>query len=335
MRYLVVSLLCVSWIFAFVEPSAAQHKKLERVTVSYHTLVPTYSPFWIGKEKGIFEKYGLDVELAYIPSSAIALSALMSGNVQLTTMSGSAAIPAIARGAPVTIVSAFGPTRYKLVANPSINSISDLKGRIIGNSRPGGSIDFAIRRLVNKLRLTPGKDVTVFATGVQESRGRIMLIPQGKIDATLGTIIDVTDLEERGYKFNVLADLSEMGIYGSGAVICVTNAFLASKRQTVRAFLMAFSESIWIGKTRKDVTFAVLRKYLKIEKPALLEAYHKQYLVEQIPQKPYPSEASMLSDIEDLADRVPELKGRSPSDFVNTSILEELERDGWFNRIQR
>jgi hypothetical protein len=43
----------------------------------------------------------------------------------------------------------------------------------------------------------------------------------------------------------------------------------------------------------------------------------------------------MLLDIEDLSDRVPELKGKSPMNFVNTSILEELERDGWFNRIQR
>jgi hypothetical protein len=126
-----------------------------------------------------------------------------------------------------------------------------------------------------------------------------------------------------------------MGIFGSGAVICVSNSFLANRRATLRSFIMAFSEAIWMGKTRKDVVFAVLQKYLKVEKPGLLEAYFKQYLVEQIPAKPYPSEASMLADIDDLDDRVPELRGKSPAQFVNTSILEDLEHEGFFSRLQR
>ena len=241
----------------------------------------------------------------------------------------------MARGAPATIIAAFGPTRYKLVANSTIHSLQGLRGKILGNSRPGGSIDFAIKRLVNKLALVPGKDVEVLTTGVQSSRGRIMLITQKKIDATLGTIVDVTDLEERGYKFNVLADLSDMGIFGSGAVICVSNSFLANRRGTLRSFVMAFSEAIWVGKTRKDVVFTVLQKYLKVEKPALLEAYFRQYLVEQIPAKPYPNEASMLTDIDDLSDRVPEVRGKSPAQFVNTAVLQDLERDGFFTRLHR
>jgi NitT/TauT family transport system substrate-binding protein len=313
----------------------AQQRKLEPLTVSYHTLFPTYTPFWLAKEKGVFEKYGLDVQLAYIPSSTIALSALLSGNVQLTTVSSSAAIPALARGVEAIIVAAFGPLRFKLVAHPSITSLDGIKGKVIGNSRPGGSVDFAIRRLVRKLGLVAGKDVEVLTTGVQESRSRLMLISQGKVDVTLGTIEDVTDLEERGYRFNVLGDLSKMGIFGSGAVVCVSNKFLKSRQATVRAFLMAFTEAIWIGKTQKDVALAVVRKYLKVENPTLLEAYYKEYVLEQTPAKPYPNEVSMLSDIEDLSERVPELKGKSPSQFVNTSILQELEREGFFSRIQR
>ncbi|MEX0806990.1 MAG: ABC transporter substrate-binding protein [Candidatus Binatia bacterium] len=316
-------------------PVGAQQTRLETLNVSFHTLVPSYAPFWIAKDKGFFEKYGLDVRFTYIASSAIAFSALISGDVHLTTVSSAPAMAALARGAPVAIVAAFGPTRFKLVAHSSITSLQALKGKTIGNSRPGGSVDFAIQRLVRKLGLVAGKDVQVLTTGVQESRRRIMLISQGKVDATIATAVDISELEQKGYKFNVLADLTELGIYGSGAVVCVTRRFLADHRPTVRAFLMAFSEGIWMGKTQKKVAFETFRKFLKVDEPRLFEGWHKQYILEQIPAKPFPLEEAMLSDIEDLSVHQPELKGKRLSEFVDVSILKELEREGFFSRLHR
>jgi ABC-type nitrate/sulfonate/bicarbonate transport system substrate-binding protein len=311
----------------------AQQKKLDSLNASFHTLVPSYTPLWIAEDKRVFEKYGLDVRLTYIPSSAIAFSALLSGNVQLTTVSNAPAVSSAARGATVAIVAAFGPTAYKVVTHHSIPSIKALRGKVIGNSRPGGSVDFAIQRLVRALGWVPGKDVQVLATGVQESRGRIMLIAQGKVDATIATAIDVSQLEEKGHKFNIVADLTEMGIYGSGAVICVTRRFLAEHRPHVRAFLMALSEGIAMGKKHKDVAFEVFRKRLKLQEPRLFEAYHKEYLLERVSVKPFPLEEAMLSDIEDLSVQVPELRGRKPSEFLDLSVLQELDREGFFRGL--
>ena len=61
------------------------------------------------------------------------------------------------------------------------------KGKIIGSSRIGAGSDFALQRLMPKLGLIPGKDVQLLATGVSESDRRMLMMMQGKIDATLGT----------------------------------------------------------------------------------------------------------------------------------------------------
>ena len=52
-----------------------------------------------------------------------------------------------------------------------------------------------------------------------------------------------------------------------------------------------------------------------------------------IPPKPYPIEAGIQADIEDLSASIAELKGRKASDFMDTSLLKELESEGFFARL--
>jgi NitT/TauT family transport system substrate-binding protein len=308
----------------------AQQKKLEPLSISYHNINATYTPLWIAKEKNLYEKYGLDVRLTYIAATPVALSALVAGDVQLTSASNQAGISAAARGAPVVIAATFGPQYFQLIGHPSITSVEALKGKTIGNSRIGGNIDFALQRLLRNLRLLPGKDVQLVATGVVDGRQRAMLVVQGRVDATLGTPFNVAELALKGYHLNALADYT-----GSGAVMLVTRRFLVENRPKVRAFLMAFSEAISIGKKQREVAFEVIRKYLRIDDPQLLELNHRHYLLDQIPAKPYPVEEVIVHDIEDLSSQQPELKAKRPAEFLDVSVLEELEREGFFSRLYR
>ena len=109
------------------------------------------------------------------------------------------------------IIASLGHIAYKLIAHPSITTIQGLKGKIIGSSRIGAGTDFAMQRLLPKLGLTPGKDVTLLPTGISESDRRLLMMVQGKIDATLGTEDNLLQLAARGMKFNVLADVYEAG----------------------------------------------------------------------------------------------------------------------------
>ena len=95
------------------------------------------------------------------------------------------------------IIASLGHIAYKLVALPSITNVQGLKGKIIGSSRIGAGTDYALKRLLPKLGLTPGKDVQLIPTGISESDRRLVMMLQGKIDATLATEDNLLQLGAR------------------------------------------------------------------------------------------------------------------------------------------
>ena len=74
-----------------------------------------------------------------------------------------------AKGLPFAIIGTFGPSAWKLAALPSITAVEQLRGKTVGISRPGTTVEFATKRALLKLGLTPGKDVNILATGLAES----------------------------------------------------------------------------------------------------------------------------------------------------------------------
>jgi ABC-type nitrate/sulfonate/bicarbonate transport system substrate-binding protein len=315
-------------------PAQAQEKKLDSFTISFASVSGTRAPLWIANDLKLFEKYGLDGNLIYIASGVTSVNALLGGSVDIIAASGSSAVAAAARGAPLVIIASLGHIAYKLIAHPSITSIQGLKGKIIGSSRIGAGSDFALQRLLPKLGLIPGKDVTLLPTGISESDRRLLLLMQGKIDATLGTEDNLLQLAARGMKFSVLADFYDSGVYTTGSDIATSRQLLKQKPQQLKAFLMALSEGIWLGRTNKELTMRIYRKYLKIQDPKLLESMHKNYLLGSIPVKPYPKEEALQNDIEDLSRTYPDLKGKKAADFLDLSLLKSMEEEGFFKRLQ-
>ena len=334
--------IALIFLFCLIAPEPlaphvwAQESKLERLVVSYAGITGGRGPLWIAKELRLFEKHGLDARLVHITAGTTSINALIAGDVDMAITTSSATIAAAARGAPVTIIATNGSPAYKLVAHPSLTSVAQLKGKVVGSSQLGSGADFALRKLLPKLGLTPGQDVTILPTGLSESHKRILLIFQARIDATLGTFENVLQLELSGQKVSVLADLKEMGVHVSGTDISATNQFLRSYPHRAKAFLKAFSEAVWTGIYNKEIVDHVFRKYLKIENAKLLDAMHRSYFVAgNIPHKPYPQPEVIQSDLEYLSIANPALKGKNPADLTDTTLLREIESEGFFARLQR
>ncbi len=315
----------------FLAPEAYAQK--ETVTISYASVSGTRAPLWIAKDLGLYEKYGIDGNLVYIASGVTSVNALLGGSVQVIAASGSSAVAAAANGAPVVIMASLGAIAYKLIANPSITSLQALKGKVIGSSRIGAGSDYALKRLLPKLGLQPGKDVQLIPTGISESDRRIVIMLQGKIDATLATVYNILQLELQGQKVSVLADLLQEGVYTTGSDISTSRQFMKEKRRQLKAFLMAITEAVKVGRSNKELAFKVYRRHMKVEDPRLLESMYKNYLLGTIPQKPYPRAEALQNDIEDLSYTYPQLKGRRIEEFTDLSIVKELESEGFFTKL--
>ena len=319
------------FVLLFRSPAAAQ--PLETVNASYASVTGSRIPLWIAKDTGLFEKYGLNVNLVVIAAGTAAIGALASGDVEILGAPGSTTIVSAARGLPLAIIGTFGPSAWKLAANPAITSVQDLRGKTVGISRPGTTIEFATRRALQKLGFTPGKDVQILATGLAESNKRILVMLQGKIDATLVSPDNLFEAEQKNLKIAVLSDLKDLGIYTSASDLSARRDFLKNQRQRARGFLMAYCEAIWLGKSNKNVALASFRKQMREQDPRRLETLYKNYVVDALPLKPYPMEEALQGEMENLTATVPELRGKRTADFVDKSLLAELEREGFFSQL--
>lgn len=308
-------------------------KKLEPFTVSYGSISGNRGPLWIAQDLGLFEKYGLDVKLIHIPSGNTSIAALIAGDVDAIATAGSSVVAAAAQGAPLVIIATDGPTDFKLVSRPSILSVKDLQGKTIGVSRLGTGPEFLLRRALAKLGMVPGKDVIIVPTGLTDSYKRMMVMLQGKIDATVAQASNIVQLELQGQKVNVLANFLDLGVYTTITDTSVTRQLLAERPYLVKAFLRAFCEAIWLAKTDKELAFRSYKKHMQVQSPTVLESIYKTGL--RHPPVPYPLEEAIQADIEFLSAGIPQLRGRKTSEFTDISLLRELEAEGFFAKMQR
>ncbi len=316
---------------SLVTYAALGNAQLVPIRISYATTSGIRSPLWIAEDARLFEKYGLDAKLINIPSGNTAISALVSGEVDVVSGSGSASIVAAGRGLPVVIVGSFGSTTYKLVANPGI---TDLRGKTVGTSRIGSTTDFALRRTLSMLGLTPDKDVKILATGIGEADKRIMLMLQGRMDGTLGSPESILAAETQAkVKIEILADLDEMKIYNTVGDISTRTDVLKNRRDLLRSFFMACSEAIAWGKRNKATAQRVLAKQMKITDRKRLDIVYEASLG-RMPSKPYPREEAVQLELESVAFTDPLFKGKKASEFMDSSIIAELDRNGFFAQLK-
>src|SRR3989338_9824265 len=97
----------------------------EKLTVGWSAIAGSQAPLWITKEAGLFQKNGLDVTMIYIDGGSKAAQALMSGDVPIVQIGGSAPVVARLRGGDVGLIA--GPAN-----TPPYNPVG-----WPGNKKPG------------------------------------------------------------------------------------------------------------------------------------------------------------------------------------------------------
>jgi hypothetical protein len=99
------------------------------------------------------------------------------------------------------------------------------------------------------------------ATGIGEADKRIMLMLQGRMDGTLGSPESILAAEtQTKVKLEILADLEEMKIYNTVGDLSTRIDLLKIRRDLLRAFFMASSEAIALGKKTKRSLKKLSRK---------------------------------------------------------------------------
>ena len=138
----------------------------DKIKIAYSS-TDTLNQIWtIPQEIGLYKKNGLDVELVYIGSTTVGVSAIMAQDIQVGNAAGSGVANANVRGADtVSVGCTINVLAYELVVLDSVKTAEDLKGKSIGISRFGSVSDVAARELLKGLGLRPMDDVKILQVG--------------------------------------------------------------------------------------------------------------------------------------------------------------------------
>src|ERR1041384_1299373 len=60
----------------------------DKLTLGYTTVGAILTPVWIPAEMGIFQKYGLDVDMKYVTTGSVVVSSLIAGEMGIAAASG-------------------------------------------------------------------------------------------------------------------------------------------------------------------------------------------------------------------------------------------------------
>jgi NitT/TauT family transport system substrate-binding protein len=290
-------------------------------------------PLYIAKSAGIFEKYGLDVDLLVIPGGPLGMQTLLSGSTHSANIAAMTPIRTILGGGDIVIIGGYlNRQMFNLVARKEIRKPEDLRGKKIGVASLAGTNAVAIRLVFKEWKI-PMEAVTLVVVG--GSPMQLAALEAGTIDATVLTYGVTTEAVRKG--MTVLADLAKPVPEFPDRTIITRRSFLRKERDNIKRFIQAISEGIHQLRTadsrRREELIAIAAKHLRANPMTAREFYNLYEDAFSFP--PRVGRQGMAAVME----LIQEETGRPKAEFelnrfLDESVIDELEKEGFFKRLE-
>jgi ABC-type nitrate/sulfonate/bicarbonate transport system substrate-binding protein len=275
---------------------------------------------------GLWRKHGIDVRTIYLSSGTLMAQTLSSGDIGIAGFDTPAMLNLAVAGHSLKVIAVpINRLEPFFVVRNNIKAPADLKGKKVTISRFGSGSDIMSRVALRYWKLDPDKDVSFFQTG--NTPTRIAALISGQMDAALVSSTGVARIVATGC-CRVLADLAEVPLDYANYGVVVSGSLLKSGRENVKRFLMALTEGIHTFKTRADLAGSVLRESTP-DAEAIPPLYAR--LTKSFRDFPVPEPRGIQNVLDSLL--VPKAKGARAEDFMDTSLMEEIRKSGFMEKV--
>jgi NitT/TauT family transport system substrate-binding protein len=322
--------LLICWFVVGVLVSAAPAQSLQKVRIGYPSISSRQAQLWVAKDEGIFRKYGLDVELIFLRGGQVAIQALTGGDPPLMTVGN--VIIANLQGHDIVLVGAVENSydQSVMARAGTMTRVEQLRGKRFGISGFGSATHNAALILFKKFNLEANKDVTFVPTGTGPER--LAAMGAGRIDATFFNPSEVPQALKAGFvEIIQMADL-DFEVQGSG--LATSRSFIKANRAIVKSALKAYVEGIYHTFVNKPAALKSLAKYMRTNDAEVLD-YSYQHYLKRTPKKPYPTMKGIQNLVDMSAPQTPQAKTAKPEQFVDLSLLQELESEKFFDEMAK
>ena len=245
----------------------------------------------------IWEKHGLNVKSVYFNSGSILTQAMAGGNIIVSDSGVPEMLVLPVSGIFETRVITVNINRLEhiFVTRKNVAKADDLKGKRIAVSRFGSASDLTTRMVLRSWKLDPEKDVVLLQSGNTRS----------------------------------LADLSELPLDFARFGVTVPASLIRNQRETARRIVMAYIEGIHAFKTKPKLVFAVLEEE-GIKDPAIAKDIYIR-LSFSMREYPIPETNGIQNALDSLGH--PNARNVKPAALMDTSVLEEVRKSGFIDKL--
>jgi ABC-type nitrate/sulfonate/bicarbonate transport system substrate-binding protein len=218
-----------------------------------------------------------------------------------------------------------------LMVRPEIDKAEQLKGKALGITRFGTSIDVGARLALRHFGLVPEKDVAIVQVGGMESM--VTALQTNRIQAGILSYPAITQALKLGNK--VLLDVASLGIPYAFTGMTTRGRLIREDADLVRRYMMAQTEAIARAKRDKSFALKVMGKYLRTTNPAALAESYEIDVQKYMLRVPLTTAEAMKSVLDDLAGRIPKARDAEPRRFFDDSFVRQMQSNGFIEALYR
>lgn len=301
------------------------------VVAAYGATSVYQAPIWIAKDRGLFKKYGLDVELIQLTGARIT-AGLLSGSANfIGSSAGSTFLANLGSGDTLLVGTLLNKVPFDLVVTKKIQNISDVKGKVGALAFRTDFTSAGLRIVLKANGIDPDTDVTL-VQGFGTDPERVAALVSGSADFAL---ID-TDFKKSYEAAGLRQYLRVKDVHGTDFVfsgIFTTKSFAKSNPNTVLAYLKAMAEALAIMKSDRAGTIAVVAKYTNRKVEDIEPGY--DYFRETMQSDLLFDQELVETCLQALVMTNPAAATADPKHFYDASFVQKLEAEGFFKQLRK
>ena len=302
-----------------------------KITIGVAAMSPRTIPLIIAQEQGLFAKHGLEARIVLIRGAPTLVASLISGDLEVGYTGGPAVVGAAAQGIYLRILSSISSRlTHTLIANPSIKSAEQLRGKRMGIQSIGGSTWMHTMLALEHVGLDAKRDnISLLVIGDSVLIGQSL--EAGRIDAATLDGALVRRLRSKG--FSAIVDLTPHNIPMVNQAIVVSPEFLQKRGDVAERILMALVDSLafTLAPQNKAVVTKTMMKRFQFSDPTVGEEGYQDLQI-SVERKPFPSIDALRNVRRLMATQNPKVANVKIEELIDNRIIRKLEENGYIDR---
>jgi NitT/TauT family transport system substrate-binding protein len=255
------------------------------IKIGTNRALGTITPY-VGRDKGIFQEHGVNVEIVDFADGSTLMEAFASGQLDVALLGISPSAIWQGKGVDLKVVASANGGGHVLLtrADTGIQNIEELRGKKVATPKPGTVVDTLFRAHIARelAKLDPDKDIQIVPNVAPADMPAALFVSR-EVDAAITWEPFATQAETKYKDSKVLFDAAaewhkanpnSKHFYPVNVVIA-RQSFIQSRPEDLRHFLAAYVQTVDFVNSKPDEANGIIANEISLDKTIVERARHR------------------------------------------------------------